>query len=546
MKNMKKMSYTILLCVIVAAAFLAGSWSTRQAGAPAPATARKILYYVDPMHPAYKSDKPGIAPDCGMELVPVYSDGSMGGGAASVSPGIPGSVNVSPEKQQLLGVQVRPVEKTAGTHALRLLGRVAADESRMYRINAGIEGYIREVSGATTGDHVKKDQQLATFASPSAYNIIQLYLLNLGSVDRIKQAAAAGSVEAQAAPLGNANIQQRFDQMVNLGMSPLQMKEIEATRQVPASIKILSPADGIVLARNVSLDLKFDRGAELYRIADLRRVWILADVFENEAHYLHPGQTVTVTLPQQKRTFTATVSQARPQFDAATRTLKVRLEAENPDDILRPDMFVDVNLQVTSGPIIAVPADAILDSGVKQTVFVDRGEGLFEPRQVETGAHFGDTVEIKKGLDKGERIVVSGTFLLDSESRMKLAAAGAPAHMHAGHAQHAESPTATAPTPESPTHMHAGHMHQATPVAASAMTPVAKAFALAKDPICGMDVDIEKATTAGLIAKYQGKTYYFDSEECKQLFTKDPQRYAVASATTDGHHESHQHGGNQP
>ncbi|HYL81838.1 MAG TPA: efflux RND transporter periplasmic adaptor subunit [Candidatus Acidoferrum sp.] len=543
---MKKAMYTTLLCAVIGTAFLAGSWSSHRAGAPAPATARTVLYYVDPMHPAYKSDKPGIAPDCGMELVPVYADGSMGASGGGVPAGTPGSVNVSLEKQQLLGVQVRPVEKVAATHTVRLLGRVAADESRVYRINAGTEGYIREVSGVTTGDHVKKDQLLAAFASPSSYNIIQLYLLNLGSADRIKQKTAEGSVEGQAAPLANANLQQRFDQMVNLGMSTLQMKEIEGTRQVPASIKILAPADGIVLARNVSLDLKFDRGAELYRIADLHRVWILADVFENEAQYLRPGQTVTVSLPQQKRTFPATVSAVHPQFDPATRTLKVRLEAENPDDILRPDMFVDVALPVTSAPTLAVPAEAVLDSGVKQTVFVDRGEGLFEPRQVETGARFGDKVEIKKGLDKGERIVVSGTFLLDSESRMKLAGAGATGHMHDGHGQHPESATEPAPTPNPVAHIHDGHMHQAVAPKGSLLTPVAQAFAMTKDPFCGMDVDMEKAIGAGLTADYQGKRFYFCSLDCKEQFDKNPQRYAAAAPKAEGHDGSHQHDGHQP
>jgi membrane fusion protein, copper/silver efflux system len=460
---MKKAMYILLLGGVIAVAFVAGSWSSRRAGAPTAPGARTVLYYVDPMHPAYTSDKPGIAPDCGMALVPVYSDGSLGGGPRAAGP--PGSVNVSPEKQQLLGVQVRPVGRAAATRTLRLLGRVVPDESRVYRINAGIEGYIREVAGPTTGDHVKKDQLLASFASPSAYNIIQLYLLNLGSSDRIKEHAAAGSVEGQAAPLANANLQQRYDQMVNLGMSPLQMKEIEGTRQVPAGIKILAPADGIVLERTVTPGLKFDRGAELYRLADLRRVWILADVFENEARYLRPGQTVTVSLPQQARTFPATVSAVRPQFDPATRTLKVRLEAENPEDLLRPDMFVDLALPVTSAPILAVPAAALLDSGLQQTVFVDRGEGLFEPRPVTTGARFGDTVEITQGLTAGERIVVAGTFLLDSESRMKLAAAGTSGHQHGGQTPPVASATGPAPTPASQAHKHAGPMPQATPVA---------------------------------------------------------------------------------
>ena len=159
-------------------------------------------------------------------------------------------------------------------------------------------------------------------------------------------------------------------------------------------------------------------------MADLSRVWILADLFENESQYIKPGARVQVTLPHQRKTFQATVSKILPQFDAASRTLKVRLETDNPGFVLRPDMFVDVELPISLPPAISVPADAVLDSGLRKTVFVDRGNGFFEPEKVETGWRIGDRVEIVKGLQPGERIVVSGNFLIDSESRLELAAAG--------------------------------------------------------------------------------------------------------------------------
>jgi multidrug efflux pump subunit AcrA (membrane-fusion protein) len=325
---------------------------------------------------------------------------------------------------------------------------------------------------------VQKDQLLATFSSPSSYNIIQLYILNMGSVDRIQQRAAAGSVEAEAGGAGDANLQQRTDQLLNLGMSPRQMAEIRRTRQVPPRIELLAPADGILLERSVTPGQKFDRGAELFRLADLRKVWILADVFENDARALHPGQTVTVTLPAQARRFPATVSAVPPTFDPLTRTLKVRLEAANPDDTLRPDMFVDVTVPVQVPPTLAVPAEALLDTGLQQTVFVERGAGVFEPRPVTTGQRFGDQVAITQGLTAGERIVVAGTFLLDSESRMKRAGSGATGHMHHGQMEAAASSSGPAATPVSTGHMHDGHMHlpatepaRAIPAAAVAPEP---------------------------------------------------------------------------
>jgi membrane fusion protein, copper/silver efflux system len=418
---MKKALYSSLLLAVVIAAFLSGSrFGRRSFIAPMPAEAHRILYYVDPMHPAYRSDKPGIAPDCGMQLQPVYAGGQPAADVPAQSrlPLAPGSVRIDPARQQLFGVRVGPVEKTSGSYNLRLLGRVAPDEGRVYRLNAGIEGFIQEVSPVTTGSFVRRDQVLATFSSPGAAMIIQTYMLNMGAEDRFKKSAAEGSVESQSLPAANANLQQRTQQLQNLGMSPLQMEEIRRTRQFPESIKIISPVDGFVVARNVSPGQKFERDTEWYRIADLRRVWVVTDVFESDARYLQPGMQVLVRLPHQNKVFQGRVGSTLPQFDAAARTLKARIEVENQGYILRPDMFVDVELPVAFSRAIVVPAGAVLDSGLNKAVFVERGEGLFSPRTVETGRSFDGRVEIVKGLEAGERIVVSGNFLISSESRL--------------------------------------------------------------------------------------------------------------------------------
>jgi len=177
-----------------------------------------------------------------------------------------------------------------------------------------------------------------------------------------------------------------------------------------------------VVARNVSPGQKFERGAEYYRIADLSRVWILADVFESDAQYLQPGAQVRVNLPDQGKSFPGRVSNVLPQFDGATRTFKARIEVDNRSYALRPEMFVDLELPVAFSRTVVVPAGAVLDSGLRKTVFVERGQGLFSPREVETGRRFDDRVEIVKGLAAGERIVVSGNFLVSSESRLKEAA----------------------------------------------------------------------------------------------------------------------------
>jgi Cu(I)/Ag(I) efflux system membrane fusion protein len=421
----KKTLYTLLLFLVATGTFVAGSWySQHKASANTSAGARKVLYYVDPMHPAYKSDKPGIAPDCGMQLVPVYAGSPLAAAnSGNPSSSLPsGAVQIDPAKQQLFGVRVEPVEKSSGAYKIRLLGRVVPDEARVYKLNAGIDGFIQEVSTATTGSIVRKDQVLATFSSPMATMTIQTFLLNMGAEDRFEKSAAEGSVEGQSMAATNANLQQRFQQLQNLGMSTLQMDEIRRTRQFPETIKIVSPADGFVVARSVSPGQKFERGAEYYRIADLSRVWILADVYESDAQYLQPGAQVRVNLPDQGKSFPGRVSNVLPQFDGATRTFKARIEVDNPGYALRPDMFVDLELPVAFSRTVVLPTGAVLDSGLKKTVFVERAQGLFSPREVETGRRFDDRVEIVKGLAAGERIVVSGNFLVSSESRLKDAA----------------------------------------------------------------------------------------------------------------------------
>jgi len=415
---MKNMTFSVLLLGAMGAGFVGRSWyDPRESVSAASLRAPRILYYVDPMHPAYKADKPGIAPDCGMQLEPVYGEGEQHAASeASAAAVAPGAMKISAEKQQLIGVRVSPVEKASGTEKLRLFGRVAPDETRIHRVDVGIDGFIREISNVTTGSQVEQHQWLATFSAPEARSPIQAYLVALDVLDRARK---AGDSPAQI-DLVTAGVRQAFDRLLTLGMSTLQIEDIRRTRQVPPIIKVTAPTTGFVLARNVSAGQKFEKGDELYRIADLRRVWILADVFGREAEYVQPGMIAQVTLPGRTTSVRARVStEVLPQFDAASQSMKVRLEADNPGWLFRPDMFVDIELLIPLPPTITVPVDAVLDSGLKKTVFVERGSGVFEPRAVETGWRFGSTVEIVRGLVAGERIVVSGTFLLDSETRMR-------------------------------------------------------------------------------------------------------------------------------
>ena len=243
------------------------------------------------------------------------------------------------------------------------------------------------------------------------------------------------------------------------------------TKKLTSTYKLTSPVTGIILARNVSAGQRFDKGFEFYRIADLSSVWVVANVFENDARLLRDVSGATVRYLG--RTFPAHMSAVLPEFDPSTRALKVRLEVANADYELRPDMFVDVDFKVNVHSAIMAPVGAVMDTGLRKAVFVDRGNGFFEPRKVETGARLGDSVIITSGLTPGERIVVSGNFLIDSESRLQLAAAPAGA----------------------------------------------------KDPVCGMQLDLSKPSRYQ--AAYNGTTYNFCSESCKTKFVANPAMYTM-------------------
>jgi membrane fusion protein, copper/silver efflux system len=385
----------------------------------------------------------------------------------------PGIVKISPEKQQLSGIKVATVAGAPWSGTLRVLGRVAPDETRIFRINAATDGWVKKIEPVTTGSLVKKDELLASFYAPEFFSAMKAYLYGLRSSDRFQKSANETKEQLE---LTDANIDNYKNGLRNLGMTDHQIDEISRTRKGGDQVEIRAPEAGLILVRNITLGERFQRGTELYRIADLSKIWIVVDTFETEASFFKPGMAVSVFAPNLNKTFSARVSKVPPNFVPANRTLQVRLEADNPGMILRPDMFVDVTKPLTFPASINVPADAVLDSGFKKTVFVERGKGYFEPREVETGWRAGNRVEIRRGLKVGERIVISGTFLIDSESRMELAASGLTG-------------------------------------------------SLSKDPVSGIEVSVRKAEKAGLRSSFQGKTYYFVSEENRVRFNQNPDRY---------------------
>lgn len=474
---MKKAPLIVLSAVVIGLSFLAGAWFNHHKSSPANSDGtRKVLYYVDPMNPSHTSDKPGLAP-CGMKMEPVYADDASS--APEGGPTLPGTVRLSLEKQQLIGVRTGRAEHKAVQHTLRLLGRVTVDDTRSYQVSTPSEGWASKVLPLVAGSFVKKDETLTMFYSPTFISAGQAFRNALDFQDRMRTNALERDIQRPG--LAEFNVKQYTDSLRNMGVSDRQINDMIRTRQYSEHIEIVSPGDGVILTRNVSQGQRFEKGAELYRIADLSRVWVVVDIPNREVPLVPPGVQAIVSVPAQNLTLPATLSDALPQFDNTTRTLKLRFEADNPAYALKPDMFVDVHFTINLPEALVVPAEAVLDSGLRKTVFVDRGNGYFEPRTIQTGWRVGDDVQVLHGLMDSERIVVSGNFLLDSESRMKLAASG---------------------------------VHGAP----------------ATDPVCGMAVDAGKAAAAGLTSTHNGRTIPFCNAACKDKFDLEPTRFLIGTA----------------
>ena len=415
MVSVRISAFVALLLVAVAGGFIVGRIRPL---AKSPAV-REVLYYVDPMHPTYRSQKPGVAPDCGMDLVPVYASGP-GSSSRDLSPVTKTSVHIDGVTQELYGIQVSRVEKTQGVRTIRAFGKVVPDETRVFRINLGTDGYVKTTTADAVGTHVAKDQHLAVVYSPDFLSVAGGYL------SANERTPTASGKDSAGGTQNSASAQARADRLRNLGMSDVQIEEISVSRKIPEDVYVVSPVDGFILARNISPGLRFERNTDLYTVADLRHIWIVAEVFGEDAGAFHPGTSVRVTLADTDEAFNARVANVLPEVDPVSHSLKVRFETDNPNFKLRPEMLVSVELATAAHAGLSIPASAILDSGLSKRVFVKTSDGYFTPREVQLGRRFDNSVEVVQGLSEGEQVASAGTFLIDSESRIESGARSEP------------------------------------------------------------------------------------------------------------------------
>ena len=367
-------------------------------GASTPATATrdrgKPIYYRNPMGLPDTSPIPR-KDSMGMDYVPVYANDVAGP---------PGSVTISPERVQLLGVRTEVAAMRAMTRAIRAVGTVAVDERRTAVVSPRFEGWIEKLLVSASGDPVRAGQPLFEFYSPD---------LALAEQDYVLARQVSGNL-AQGA----------LSRLRNLNVPNEEIARLVKTGRAGRTAPVVSPMDGVVMEKAAVQGMRFAPGDTLYRIADLSRVWILADVFEQDVAAVHAGQDVTVAIAAYPDTvFPGKVTFVYPTENPATRTVKVRVEVANPAMLLKPDMYATVGISTVAAAaqVLAVPDSAVLDTGRTQAVLVERTPGRFEPHPVTVGRRADGFAEIRGGIQAGDKVVVGANFLIDAESNLRAA-----------------------------------------------------------------------------------------------------------------------------
>lgn len=394
---------------------------TPAASAPA-AGPRKVKFYRSPMNPAQTSPVPR-KDEMGMDYVPVYEDEAAAGAAPAPAGYAP--IQLSPERQQLLGLKTVEVKAVPLSAKLRTTGRVAYNETLQHHVHARFEGYVEQIYADFTGKFVKKGEPLAAVYSPELLAAETEYLIALGSRQLPLLSAAQGK-----APEHGVDLVASARQKLRLwNISDADIQALARRGQPSETLKLYAPISGYVINKTAVHGMRIKPDEALFEIVDLSRVWVLADVYEYELPRLRLGQTATMTLPYwPDRSWTGRITYIYPAIDPKTRTVKVRLEVANPRNDLKAEMFATVLIAAEPRTVLALPEDAVLETGTRRIVFVAQEEGRLLPREVVTGDRADRQIEIKSGLKEGERVALGAAFLVDSESRLQsaIAAGGVP------------------------------------------------------------------------------------------------------------------------
>ncbi|MDP3033375.1 MAG: efflux RND transporter periplasmic adaptor subunit [Rhodocyclaceae bacterium] len=416
MSSGKIVAVALVVAIAAAAGYWAGGQSKVGAGETASADAaaapggKKLLYYRNPMglpdtSPTPKKDS------MGMDYIAVYEGEDDAGGT---------EVKISTAKVQKLGVRVEAASLRELSRPIRAAGRIEVDERRLHTISPKFEGWIEKLHVNSTGQPVGRGQPLFEAYSPE-----------LVSAQREYQVAAQGLVALKdASPEAQASMRRiaeaALTRLRNWDISAEQIERLAGGGEARRTLTFRAPASGIVLEKRAIAGMRFMPGEMLYQIADISSIWVLADVFERDIGTLKVGQKVNVAITAYPdKVFAGKIAYIYPTLNAVTRTVPIRVELPNPGGLLKPAMYAAVEVGAgNTVPVVAVPLAAVIDSGTRQTVLVQKEEGRFEPREVKLGLRGDDYVEVREGVKAGEQVVVAANFLIDSESNLKAALGG--------------------------------------------------------------------------------------------------------------------------
>jgi len=396
----------------------AGYWLASRGEMPMPmpgepsADAREILYYRNPMNAEITSPLPA-KDSMGMDYIPVYAESAESTGPA-------GTVRIDPVTVQNLGVRTARAERRTLSNIVYALGRIDYDEQRITRLHPRTQGWIEEMYVETTGEMISADHMLLSIYSPQLVSTQQEYLLALRNLETL-QSSPFPDVSQGAQGL----VDTALERLRLLDVPDHQLDELTSTREASEFLHIHSPAEGIVINVGVREGQYVTPQTELYTVADLSRIWVLVDVFEDEVPWVRVGDKASMTVAAAPGViFEGQLTYIYPYAEGQTRTVKARLEFDNSEYALKPDMFADVAIEANpQQDIIAIPSEAIVRSGLREQVFIVREPGRFEPRDITVGVSSEGWTEIRSGIEAGEEIVASAQFLIDSESSLREAAA---------------------------------------------------------------------------------------------------------------------------
>lgn len=405
-------------------------------------TAQGTQLWTCSMHPFIIKDKPGTCPICAMELIKKV-DGSAGGSVQTAEQkqqaDMLGHVSLSPTQRVMANVATVEVRQQALNKEINAVGIVQFDQSRQAKVTAWIAGRIDKLNVNTVGAYVSKDRPVAEVYSPDLLATQQEYLLAVKSREQLKN-----SPIPSIAQNGDGLVSSAKQRLMLFGVKEHQIAELERAGKPTIRLPIYSPQSGIVIEKMVQQGQYVNTGDPLFSIADLSRVWVEVEIYENEFPNIHIGQSVEIRSQSfPGKPFSGRIAFVYPFLDPKTRTVKARVEMPNPGMKLKPDMFVNAVIKIPLGSAIVVPVTAVIDSGKRQVVWIETSEGMFEPRDVQVGQTSDDKIQILSGLTAGDKVAVSGGYLIDSESQLK----GGGGQDHSQHGGGAKQETKGQPVP---------------------------------------------------------------------------------------------------